>query len=437
MGLFEWLFGWLFKSRKTAKKTEVWEIEKTLSYVEEACAVDSESLEKEIFSRLSEVKHLLKTLDSAIGEARKKNVSLSEGNFGLRRLVVTSRDGLLNRFSQLSKKLEPPKTTSASEVYNYAVSSKKIVREEVIQSRKNIAYTKALLAGEIKAIGQSLEEIDWVFSAMQESFEKNKVARLEEFRKQFSGLESAMKEREAIEGECKKSLALANDISLKTKRLSIDIAELKNSSFAHELSGLEAKKKVFFDEKGALRQKFLAVLEKVDKPLTRFLKIASSNDGIVSHEERDLANSYFQNVLVASKRDPKGEQLKKILSRVLAMVEGGAISMKEKEKEKRIQALREVMEYDFFSEIFWKLNSLESEIMAIDKKISEFPLNKKIFDAEHELASAQRELSAAEETVNRLGLKEKQKEVEILSAKGLAEKLASGITEKQVVIKIE
>ena len=434
MGLFEWLFGWFFKSKKTARKTEVLEAEKTLSYVEEACAVDSKSLEKEIFSRLSEVKHLLKTLDSAIDEARRKNVSLDEGNFGLRRIVVTSRDGLLNRFSQLSKKLEPPKTTTVYEIYQYAVASKKIVREEVIQSRKNIAYSKALLAEEIKAIGQSLEEVDWVFSSMQESFEKNRVADLAEFRKNFSGLESAIKEQETIEEEYKKSLALVNDTALKTKRLSIDIDELMNSSFAHELSGLEARKKVLFDEKGALRQKFLAVLEKVDKPLTRFLKIASSSDGVVPHEERDLANTYFQNVLVASKRDPKGEQLKKILSRVLAMVEDGTISMKEKEKEKRVQALREVMEYDFFSEVFWKLNSLESEIMAIERKISEFPLNKKISEAEHELASAKRELSAAQETVNSLGFRKKQKEEGILSAKRAAEMLAGKITEKQVVI---
>lgn len=437
MGLFEWLFGWLFRERKKAGKTEMWELEKTLFYVEEACAEDAKSLEKEIFSRLSEVKHLLKTLDSAIDEARRKNVSLDEGNFGLRRIVVTSRDGLLNRFSQLSKKLEPPKTTMVSEIYGYAVSSKKIVREEVIQSRKNIAYSKALLAEEIKAIGKELEEIDRVFSSMQESFEKNRVAGLAEFRKHFSGLESAIKEREALEEECKKGLALVNDAALKAKRLSIDIDELMNSSFAHELSELEAKKKALFDEKGALRQKFLAVLEKVDKPLTRFLKIAASSDGVVPHEERDLANSYFQNVLVASKRDPKGEQLKKILSRVLAMVEDGTISMKEKEKEKRVQALREVMEYDFFSEVFWKLNSLESEILGVERRISEFPLNKKISDANNELSSAKRELSSAQETLERLNQKKKQAESGVLAAKGLAEKLAGRITENQVIIKID
>ncbi|MBI4044799.1 MAG: hypothetical protein HY392_03760 [Candidatus Diapherotrites archaeon] len=437
MGLFEWLFGWLFRERKKAGKTEMWELEKTLFYVEEACAEDAKSLEKEIFSRLSEVKHLLKTLDSAIDEARRKNVSLDEGNFGLRRIVVTSRDGLLNRFSQLSKKLEPPKTTMVSEIYGYAVSSKKIVREEVIQSRKNIAYSKALLAEEIKAIGKELEEIDRVFSSMQESFEKNRVAGLAEFRKHFSGLESAIKEREALEEECKKGLALVNDAALKAKRLSIDIDELMNSSFAHELSDIEAKYKALFDEKGALRQKFLAVLEKVDKPLTRFLKIAASSDGVVPHEERDLANSYFQNVLVASKRDPKGEQLKKILSRVLAMVEDGTISMKEKEKEKRVQALREVMEYDFFSEVFWKLNSLESEILGVERRISEFPLNKKISDANNELSSAKRELSSAQETLERLNQKKKQAESGVLAAKGLAEKLAGRITENQVIIKID
>ena len=436
MGLFEWLFGWLFKSRKTARKTEVLQAEKTLSYVEEACAVDAKSLEKEIFSRLSEVKHLLKTLDSAIEEARKKSVPLNEGNFGLRRLVVTSRDGLLNRFSQLSKKLEPPKTTKASEIYEYAIASKKIVREEVIQSRKNIAYSKALLAEEIKAIGQSLEEIDWVFSSMQEAFEKNRVARLEEFKKQFSALEAAVNEQKAVEDEYRKSLEVANELSLKTKRLSLDITELKGSSFAAELSELENRKKTLFDEKSALRQKFLSVLEKVDKPLTRFLKIASSSDGIISREERELANSYFQNVLVASKRDPKGEQLKKILSLVLSMVEDGTISMKDKEKEKRVQSLREVMEYDFFSEVFWKLNSLESEIIAIEKKISEFPLNKKIFDAEHELSSMSRDLSGAQETLNHLNQKKRQVENSVLAAKALAEKLAGDITEGPVVIKV-
>lgn len=435
MGFFEWLFGWLFKG-KGIKETRVLELEKTLPYVEEACVSDIQSLEKEIFSRLSEVKHLLKTLDLAIEEARKKDVSLSEGNFGLRRLVLTSRDGLLNRFSQLSKRLEPPKTTNVLEIYEYAISSRKLLREEIIQSRKNIAYSKPLLAEQIKAIGKEIEEIDWVFSSMQESFEKNKIALLNSFRNKFAQLKATIKERENIEEEIKKSQEIVNELSLKAKRLSIDIMELKNSSFAAEISKLESKKKALFDEKGVLRQKFLSILEKVDKPLTRFLKIASSNEGVISREERELANSYFQNVLLASKHDPKGEQLKKILSRVLSMVEDGTISMKDKEKEKRILALKEVIEYDFFSEVFWKLNSLESEIISIEKKISEFPLNKKISDAERELVVYKRELLAAQENLNKTDLKKKEKEAALFSAKLEAEKLASLVIEQPVLIKV-
>lgn len=429
MGFFEKLFG-----GKSAKEGMVFEKNQLLPYVEEYCLSDSKSLEKEVFSKLAELKHLLKSADSIVSDIHSKDFSLKDGNFRLRRVVMTSKENLFSRFRSLVLRLEPPKTFDLNSVYEFVLSSKNLVENEVMYSRKNIAYTGALLAQEVRELGKLLQEIHIVFSELQAMFSKSNYVKLTRFKRNFSEFEIAEKEALSARLAAEQNRALVEELSLSHKRLLVDEQELKNSSFAKELSFLEEQKKSLFEQKNILRQKFLSILERIDKPLTRFLKIASSDSSIMSAEEKELAGSYFQNIFIASKKDPKGEELKKIVSKVLSFVESGAIQLKEKEKQKKIAALKEMLEYDFFSEIFWKLNSIESELLSVEKKISEAGLSKKMAQLSIDLARLSRDIEARQSEGFKLSLKAQQKQKDALALKFAIEEEAQSILGKKISI---
>jgi len=90
----------------------------------------------------------------------------------------------------------------------------------------------------------------------------------------------------------------------------------------------------------------------------------------------DLA-SFLHRVLVnpftALKADPKAETLKQVLGETKKAIDTGLIDLKEREKEKKMAVLQELLSFDFFGKAFWRFNRIDAEIMAIEKQLREFP----------------------------------------------------------------
>ncbi len=432
MNFIERILGWIFGK----KKDQLVRLEKTqaLDYVEKHVFSGSKELEKTVFSKLAELKHLLKELEESSKQIRSKNVAIDEGNFRLRRAVVSSKETLSIHFSSLAGRLEPPKTFDLLQVYDYVVVSRPLVAREVVNSRKNIAYTKEIMADEVKQLGGTVSEIDRLFADMQDIYQKSSFLKFAEFKKRFADLDVLLSEKTVLSKEFSDNVAEINSLSLKRKKLSFDLEELRGSSFASDLARLEEKKKALFDEKNALKQKFLLLLEKIDKPLSRFIQFASNDTSILSAEERELASHYFQNIFIASKRDPKAVTLKKILSRLLELVENGTIGLKEKEKEKKVAAIKELLEYDFFSELFWKLNSLEAELSTIDKQISEDQLSSKILALEKEISRVSMQATLKQSENQKIFQKQEQREKEFQAARLGVQDAASSITGQKIVL---
>ena len=92
------------------------------------------------------------------------------------------------------------------------------------------------------------------------------------------------------------------------------------------------------------------------------------------------------------------------------MIKSGSIALKEAEKEKRLKAICNLLGRDFFSEFFWELNKVQSELMQVEKQIASFGLHSEISTMEKVALSSKTELDRQEALL--AGLEKKQFELQ-------------------------
>lgn len=98
------------------------------------------------------------------------------------------------------------------------------------------------------------------------------------------------------------------------------------------------------------------------------------------------------------------------------------IELKDQEKEKKLAILQELLSFDFFTEIFWKFNKIDSELLAIEKSLRETEAAKK----ESELLSL---LQESEENTKGMQQQLAAKKNKIDSAKSSLPEIRKSIAE--------
>ncbi|MBU2100121.1 hypothetical protein KKB11_02725, partial [Candidatus Micrarchaeota archaeon] len=150
MGFLDKLFGG--KKQEKTKTVEELKLDfsEVTSFSESFYAKEFDEISKEIFSRFSEVKHLLKELELVLNELEKEKVSQDEGHKKLRKIVDTSKKTLIEKMRHLNSKLTPPNSADFIELNSYCDSSLKLLESEINSFGKNIAYTGIILKEQIK-----------------------------------------------------------------------------------------------------------------------------------------------------------------------------------------------------------------------------------------------------------------------------------------------
>jgi hypothetical protein len=157
-----------------------------------------------------------------------------------------------------------------------------------------------------------------------------------------------------------------------------------------------------------LKLEISALLLNIDRPLARYKQIVDSGRKKVPKEEKEMLELFITNPILALKKDPKAEIFKKILKDMKNLIEEGEIELKDKEKEKRLEALEEIAKYDFFGKVFWKMNELQKKQADLNKIIS---TNAAKTDLEKEInkqKDLERELRELHEKIEN---EEKQKQI--------------------------
>lgn len=416
MGFFEKLFG-----RGLKKRVElVLSPEELEGLLQEKTMVVSGELEKVVFSRLSEIKHLLNEVSASVGALGEKEVSL-DGNTRLRKVVRTSKEDLVIQLNSLLKKLSVPKTNDLSKIMNYSFESSVILGGSLVSARKNLAYAQTILGSEIKELGKSVNELDTAFLELKKCFDESSLQKTNSINSGVQDFSKRLLEKKSLE---ESFLAKQKELQeLKDKKTQIlgQIAGLKNSEEMKQLFVLEKEMASLGEKKSALKSRFVSLLGEVEKPLHRFLKLAESGNYIVLREEQGLLSLYMADPFLAIKKDTKGTVLKKLLIEVEKLVLDSKIVLKEKEKGKKIAALQKLIAFDFFSEIFWELNSIDSKIIETEKKILGVELSRRISELELELAFLDRGISEKNDFLAAFSSKIAQKEMQLVSFKASIE----------------
>jgi len=432
MGFWEKIFG----EKKREKKTIIIEINELNKYVEGKTAFNTKELEKTAHLKLSEIIHLLKEIQNQLEKLKQKKVSTEEGNLRLRKVVKTSQSNLFLQLNSLIKKLQPPQNSNLDNLMEYSNNSLQLLSKGIFASRKNIVYAKTILAEDINNIGKYINELNQAFTELKKNLDESSIKELQIIKKRIPNVSSFLNEKKVLFNSLNEKNNEIKNFIAKKEIIMNQLDELNNSPQFNELKDWEIKKGELFKKKQLLKEKFITLIGEVEKPLNRFLQLVSSKKYIIPKEEEELLNLYLQNFLFAIKKDPKAITLNKLLNELEKMLQDSTIVLKEKEKDKKLSTLQDLIEFDFDYEIFQKLKYVESEIVSIDSKIKNFSLNQKCDSLQNEITLIEREISEKNSLVENINSKISAQQNNILSEKESLENDLNQFFGEEILIKI-
>ena len=358
----------LFKKEPVIIKTT---IENLPLLIEKGFASRKEEIEDYSAKKVSEIKYLHSKAKSIIKSVNQTPLD-EKSNDRLNRAVETSKKQLIVQLEKLLDKIDPSKIENKINSYReYAGKSEALLVIEINAFRKNIAYTSFYHKEEMKELGETLQGLLNNLHEMNQKFVNEKdLFEFENFKEKI-GL-ALKKKKELINS--KNEIDLLNEkiiqIEEAIKKQEEKINLKMNNRAMLEAKNAEEELVKLASTKQDLKLEISALLLNIDRPLQRYKQIVDSGRKKVPTEEKEMLDLFITNPILALKKDPKAEIFKKILKDMKNLIESGEIELKDKEKEKRLEALEEISKFDFFGKVFWKMNELQKKQIDLNNIIS-------------------------------------------------------------------
>ncbi len=413
-----------FLSRLFGKRESIAvELNKAREFVEKERA-KTDVLERAVPEIFAEIKHSIKEIRTLLNEVEKLPIESENERFG--KAVETSRMQAVKRLRALLQKIEPPFDASAQQIADYCYESKLSLQKEIFASGKSIAYTSALLAEHMRAVGKNFQSIDESLEKLRQVINANPIVfstmiekLLRDVEKKKAALETLEQKLSELEG----SLKSAEEKKLNMKER---LDKLKSSKQARMLEELKRKEKELAEKRALLRERFHSEIADVKKALQRLKNANDRRVYLLKERELKTISLLFEEPISLIKIDPKGELIKSLLDELKNAIKQKAITLKERDLVKTQNAILKLAQKDFFNEFFWPLNELEAEMLKIQKELRKNTIMKAIQQAEQELKRLERELSEVKEEISEGGQKKsKLKEELIVLIKNLQDVLSS------------
>jgi len=421
----------MFKKEPTIIKTN---IENLPLILEKGFSVKRGELEDYSAKKLSEIKYL-HSRSKAIIKSINQTPLEENNNQRLNHAVETSKKHLIIQLDRILEKIDPSKIEHKTNSYReYAAKSESILIEEINTFRKNIAYTSFYHKEEMKELGETLQNIlNNLHEINQKFIQEKDLFEFENFKDNIGASLKKKKELTSLQNQItdsKEKMIQKKEDMLKQEE---KINGKMNNKAMIEAKKAEEELVALANTKQDLKLEISALLLNIDRPLARYKQIVDSGRKKVPASEKEMLDLFITNPILALKKDPKADLFKKILKDMKSLIESGEIELKDKEKEKRIESLEEILKFDFFGKVFWKMNELQLKQVDLNKIISNSAARN---DLEKEIIKQkdlQREINELNEKIENI---EKQKQViqrnisnEIDSARNFAQK-----TLKQTII---
>ena len=400
------IFKNLFKKEPIVIKTT---IENLPLILEKGFASKKAELEEYSAKKISETKYLHSRAKAMIKSINETPLD-EKTNERLNHAVETSKKQLIIQLEKLLDKIDPCKIEHKTNSYReYAGRSEAILVSEINNFRKNIAYTSFYHKEEMKELGETLQNLLNNLHEINQKFVSEKD--LLEFENFKDKIGSSIKKKKELTNS-QKQIEMLNEKIVHTQEL-IKKQEEKINSKMNNSAMLQAKNAEeelvkLASTKQDLKLEISALLLNIDRPLARYKQIVDSGRKKVPKEEKEMLDLFITNPILALKKDPRAELFKKILKDMKQLILDGEIELKDKEKEKRLEALDEIAKFDFFGKVFWKMNELQKKQIDLNNIISN---NVAKGDLEKEIVKQkdlQRELDELKEKIQN---EEKQKQI--------------------------
>jgi hypothetical protein len=435
--LFSKIFG-LAKGKTKSTGVIKTELEQVPLLLEGDFLLQKHELEDFCAKKISEIKYLHSKAGDLVAIISNKELEGKE-NERLNRAVFTAKKQLTNQLSRLLEKIDPKERGQTLEdARAYAGESYALMVNEVMSFRKSIVYTSFYLKDEMKELGEALQEIINLLQATNTEFSKS--GKLFEFEKVKKDIKIALQKIKRRKETLNLIEELSKSIGRKQTEINLQeekISEKKNGKESIELKKLEEDLAKLTSQKQDLKTEISALLINIDRPLQRFKQLVDSGRWRIPKEEKDMLQEFIDNPILALKKDPKAEVFKKVLNEVRKAVEEGEVELKEKEKEKRLQALQEIINFDFFGNVFWKMNEIQKKQGELNKALEESPAKAVLENEEKKLGVLEKELSALEEKMDSVRKEEQGIGKEIEKEIGIIKKFAEECLGKTVLLEEE
>ena len=388
MGFLGKMFGSKEKKAETIETT----LELLPTLIEKNFEARKETLEMNTAKKMSEIKYLHAKSLKLLEDVKSKDLQAKE-NQRLNKAAFTSKQQIEKQLEKLLVKMDPTdRGNTLEDIKAFSGEGNALLMNEIMSFRKNIIYTSVYLKDEMRVLGEALQGM------LNNFLELTKLVNSESEMFEFEKIKEKIKEVQTVDIEFKKIddsiLEIVSLIASKEKE--IIVAEHKKvktqkGEGMEELKKIEAEKSLIASQKQELKSEVASLIATIDRPLQRFSSLVSSKRWVIDKEKQDILEGMITNPMLALKKDPSGEKFKEILQEIVKAITDGQIELKDREKEKRLGALNELLTFNFFEKVFWKLNEIQKRQTEIDGKLKENMVQKEINEEEDQIKNLSRE----------------------------------------------
>jgi hypothetical protein len=383
-------FNTLFKKKETPSLKTTFDLLPTI--IQKNFESKITSLEIEVAKEMAQVKYLHEKLITLLNDIQTKELQSKE-NERLNRAATTAKQQIEKQLAKTLEKINPVNCENNLDDFRaYSNESYVLLVNEINSFRKNIVFTSVYLKDEMKLFGATLQELLNRLNNIRNKLDQEKeIFEFEKIKKKIICVEIDKKELGELDKQITniEKLLSQKDNEIKSQEEKLFI--LNKSEDSLKLKELNENRAKIINEKQTLKIEVSSMLSTIDRPLQRFNAIVKNGMWKISKEQEELLNGFITNPLLALKQDVDGKRFKEILKEILSAIEDGKIEIKPKEKEKRIDALQELITFDFFEQVFWKLNDIQKKVVEIEKEIKENVSKQEIENETSKLGQLQRD----------------------------------------------
>ncbi|MCX6802349.1 MAG: hypothetical protein NT067_04520 [Candidatus Diapherotrites archaeon] len=405
MNFLEKLFAWLFgggNAKPTQRGVTELRFDEVGPFLESRAAQKSEVVDKEVPAKFAEIKHTIRETKALLESLEKEEIG-EDGNKRFRKAAKTAKDDSIRKMSAVLERIQPPFTDDVEKIRDYSYESLELLDKKVRSNSKNIAYTSFILKDTMREIGKKVDALENSLKSLIETIRKNDF--LFQKKSLMSAVEEVKQEKAELLRAEEKISALEKtleSIEKNSKAAKAALERTMNSGSAQELQALESRKKEILLEKAKLREKFVETVLCMERPLKKLANLSEKGLYSLDTESENTLSLFLREPGLLYKRDTKGESFKKLLKALKETIVSEKIDLAEKERAKALENIEELLSVDFFSDFFWKENSLEKSLRETEAKEKTISVKAEIDSANKEIESFDRDSRETTVAMNEL-----------------------------------